>query len=288
MKPALTFLSCLMIMSISWAQPIAGKWYGKITQIEGGYSENYDFELNLTQGRKISGESYAYIPKTLSVKIGIRGFIDRDTIRLSESLYDIRERRVPPNWEACIKNLNLKYYKQGNDEFLKGVWNGISMEDGSDCLPGEIILSRSKAALNRLNTGSTIPEVLDSISRIIPEFTPTFLGTTIKNVKQIEVRNRNIQLQISDYEKVDGDIVSIYLNRALLASKQEISKKKIRLSVELNTSLSLNEIILFAENLGSIPPNTSRLTIIDGQTIHNLIIESDKQRTAAIYLKYIP
>lgn len=56
----------------------------------------------------------------------------------------------------------------------------------------------------------------------------------------------------------------------------------------MNPDIELNEIILFAENLGKIPPNTSQLIIIDGTNTYRLIIESDLQKSAAIYLKYKP
>lgn len=273
----------------SIAQNITGKWHGKITQKAGGFSELYDLELDLSHKRKISGESYAFIPSTLSVKIGLKGYIDGDSIRLSESLYDIRDEFMPASWIACIKNLNLKYYNQGGNEFLKGVWDGKSKDDDSPCLPGEIILSKSKQALNEFiaNDGFQRPYLVDTLP-YFPAFTPTFLSTEIKNLKEVEVHNRQVELRISDYMKVDNDIITIYFNREAIATKRTISKKQIRLTVSMDRNRDLNEIILFAENLGNIPPNTSQLLIIDGNTTHRLVIESDKQKTAAIYLKYKP
>jgi hypothetical protein len=68
--------------------------------------------------------------------------------------------------------------------------------------------------------------------------------------------------------------------------RQRISKKQIRLTLDMNPQIEVNELILFAENLGNIPPNTSQLLVIDGNITHRLIIESDKQKSAALYLKY--
>lgn len=289
MKASPILILFLLIQIQCIAQNITGKWYGKITQKAGGFSELYDLELHLSQKKNINGESYAFIPNTLSVRIGLRGYIDGDSIRLSESLYGIREEFMPLSWIACIKNLNLKYYKQGGSEFLKGVWNGKSKQDNSPCLPGEIILSKSKQALEEFiaNDGFQRPFLIEAI-KVLPEFTPQFLTTEIKKVKELEVHNRQIELRISDYMKVDNDIVSIYFNREAIASKKTISKKQIRLSINMDPNLELNEIILFAENLGKIPPNTSRLLIIDGTNEYQLVIESDLQKSAAIYLKYKP
>lgn len=290
-----TFCFLIIIVSLhstSIAQKVAGRWYGKITQQAGGFSELYDLELNLSQRKIISGESYAYIPDILFVRIGLTGYIDGDSIRLKEALYDIRDEVMPISWIACIKNMNLKYYKQGDDEYLKGVWDGTSKEDRSPCLPGQIILSRSKQALNQfiINDGFQRPYLTETpeIAKAVAQFTPEFLNTSIKKVKEIQVKNRQIELRISDYSRVDNDTVSIYLNRDMLASRQRISKKKIRLYINLDARTDLNEIILFAENLGRIPPNTSQLLVVDGATTHKVVIESDKQKSAALYLRYKP
>lgn len=289
MKACLFLIALVFLHNLNIAQDLSGIWYGKITQQEGGFSELYDLELNLSHKKNIRGESNAYIPNILSVKIGLKGYIDGDSIRLSESIFDIREEILPPSWIACIKNMNLKYYKQGGDEFLKGVWNGKSKQDTSDCLPGNIILSKSKHALEQfiVNDGFQRPYLVDTL-KPVPQFLPVFLTTDVRKVKEIEVRNKHIQLRISDYLNVDNDTVSIFLNRDNIAGHKRISKKPIRLDIDLDGRLDLNEIILYAENLGKIPPNTSQLLVIDGNNTHKLVIESDRQKSAAIYLKYKP
>jgi len=86
--------------------------------------------------------------------------------------------------------------------------------------------------------------------------------------------------------KPDNDTVSIYLNREILAKNIQISKRPALIKFQIDKLIVLHELLLYAENLGLVPPNTSELILIDGETRHRVMIVSDKQKTAAIYLRY--
>ena len=55
-------MKCILLIFLSFltqeilGQNISGKWYGKITQGPGGYSQLYDLEMNLTQKKNIWGD----------------------------------------------------------------------------------------------------------------------------------------------------------------------------------------------------------------------------------------
>lgn len=295
MKLLLYLLISCCCVPVALSQNISGKWYGKITQQPGGYSELYDFELNLTQKKNIWGDSYAYMKDSVEIRIGLSGFIDKDTIRLSESRDWIRVDRVPWNWVACIKNINVAYRKENNNEYLEGNWNGVSKERPyEDCIPGRVILSRTVEGLNQFlyeNRDSVItaqPTASVNSETTLPDFNTPFMETEAKKVTEIQVRNKHLRLQLIDYLKVDNDTVSVYLNRSVLAKNVWISKRATIINFSLDPRFELHELLLFAENLGEIPPNTSELLIIDGNESHRVMIVSDKQKTAAVYLKYKP
>ncbi|MFD2162578.1 hypothetical protein ACFSJU_09265 [Paradesertivirga mongoliensis] len=290
MKASLFLFSSLLLHSVCWGQNISGKWYGKIIQGPGELCQICNFELELSHRKKISGESYTFIKDTSDIRIGLFGFLLGDSIKLEESENYIYRSKRPPGWDICIKSFTLKYHKVGQDEFLLGRGTGVTLDD-SVCIPAQIVLSKTKTALNAyLHDPSAVQLAINSPPNlsVLPNFTPVFLNTSLKTVKEIEVRNRSLELRINDYMNVDNDTVSIYFNRDIVANKQRISKKQVRLNINLDSRLELNEIILFAENLGRIPPNTSQLLIVDGANTHRLMIESDKQKSAAIYLKYKP
>lgn len=294
MKTLLSLLFLTACFTSLTAQNISGRWIGKITQSPGGYSELYDFELDLTQKKNIWGDSYAYIEDSLYIRIGLSGYVDKDSIRLSESKEWIRQEKLPWNWILCVKNISLAYRKENNAEFMEGTWNGVSKDDASDpCIPGRVILSRTRSSLDQYleqNRDSVIVAEAETVTPDLPvfDFSEDFNNTKTNKVTEIVVHSPSLQLQINDYLKVDNDTVSIFLNRKYLAKNIRIAKRATIINFNIDERVELHEILLFAENLGKIPPNTSQLLVIDGQDTHRVMIESDKQKTAAIYLKYKP
>lgn len=295
MKTLLYLLLSFYFIPGAFSQNISGKWYGKITQQPGGYSQLYDFELELDHKRGIKGESYSYTKDSVEIRIGLSGYADKDTFRLSESRDWVRQDKVPWNWVACIKNINVAYRKENGNEYLEGRWDGISKDRPyEDCIPGRVILSRTVAGLNQflyenrdsVITADAIP-VANKEDKII-DFSTPFLETEAKKVTEIVVHNKELRLQLLDYLRVDNDTVSVYLNRNILAKNVWISKRATVINFRLDPSLEMHELLLYAENLGQVPPNTSELLIIDGRDIHRVMIVSDKQKTAAVYLKYKP
>jgi len=287
----------LVFISIqsSFGQNIQGKWVGKITQQPGGYSQLYDLELDLSQRKNIWGESYSFEGDSVQIRIGLSGYFEKDSIRLNESVGWIREDKVPYNWIACVKQFVLAFRREGSFEYLEGRWTGVSkVNPDSLCFPGKVILSRTHEGLNKFleehkDSVVVIEQVtIASISPPVLDFKSTFLNTEPKKITEIIVTHPELQIQLLDYMKVDNDTVSVYLNRNLLAKNIRIAKRPALLNFKLDTRIELHEILLYAENLGLVPPNTSEMILIDGGQRHRVMIVSDKEKTAAVYLRYKP
>jgi hypothetical protein len=292
-------MKCILLILLSFltqeilGQNMSGKWYGKITQGPGGYSQLYDLEMNLTQKKNIWGDSYAWMGKVVRIRIGFSGKMKGDSVKLYESLSWIREDLVPWDWVACIKTYELAYRIDEAYEYLEGTWNGFSKDDPNEvCIPGKVILSRSVEGLNkfleqRKDSGITVlAQNKVQAPPVIVDFNLGFLETEPKKITEILVHNTDLQIQLLDYMKPDNDTVSIYLNREILSKNIQISKRPALIKFQIDKRIVLHELLLYAENLGLVPPNTSELILIDGETRHRVMIVSDKQKTAAIYLRY--
>lgn len=96
-----------------------------------------------------------------------------------------------------------------------------------------------------------------------------------------KVKSNKITLEVWDNNKVDGDIISLKMNNAWILTNFLLAKEKHIIQVDLKKKE--NELMLFAENLGSIPPNTASVTINDGiQPPRTFILNSDMLKSEVI------
>jgi hypothetical protein len=103
--------------------------------------------------------------------------------------------------------------------------------------------------------------------------------------KIIDVENSTIQLEVYDNGTIDYDSVSLLLNGKLILPKTMLTHHSVKLTIQLDESLEFNELGMFAENLGLIPPNTAALIIRDGKKKYDVILNSDFNKNAIIKLK---
>ena len=78
--------------------------------------------------------------------------------------------------------------------------------------------------------------------------------------KVITVEAKILNLAVWDNERVDGDKISLSLNGKWILRNYEIVKEKHNFEIELIPG-QVNQLVFFAENLGTIPPNTSAINI---------------------------
>jgi hypothetical protein len=101
-------------------------------------------------------------------------------------------------------------------------------------------------------------------------------------VRKIETDAGEIRISIYDNGEIDGDTVSIYHNNALIRSHTGLSAKPISFTIGVNPSEPHHEVIMVAENLGSIPPNTSVMIITTSDNRYRVFISSNEQKNAKV------
>ena len=101
-------------------------------------------------------------------------------------------------------------------------------------------------------------------------------------VKKIETEPGEIKINLYDNGEIDGDTVSIYHNNKLVRSHLRLSQKPISITIGINASQPYHELIMVAENLGSIPPNTSVMIITTPANRYQVFISSSEQKNAKV------
>jgi hypothetical protein len=89
-----------------------------------------------------------------------------------------------------------------------------------------------------------------------------------------------------DGDTIDGDTISVYLDGKSLVSNKGLSTSPITLKLKMDTENPEHVLIMVAENLGRIPPNTSLMLIHDGDKRYQVSITSTEQKNAMVRFRY--
>ncbi len=98
-------------------------------------------------------------------------------------------------------------------------------------------------------------------------------------------KSDSLHLSLFDNGEVDGDTVSVLMNGKILFSKERLSTNAVRKTISIDPSLDSIQLVMYAENLGSIPPNTGLLVVKDGKDIYEIRFSGDLKKNAAIVFK---
>lgn len=102
----------------------------------------------------------------------------------------------------------------------------------------------------------------------------------------IKTRSDSVLVELYDNGVFDQDSVSVFFNKKLLAYKQVLqTNKPISFYVKLQHAPEKNELIMVADNLGLMPPNSALMIITDADRRRNEVyVTSDLQHNSVIYI----
>ncbi len=108
-----------------------------------------------------------------------------------------------------------------------------------------------------------------------------------KNIltKEIPVSGDSIELMFYDNAEVDGDSISLFLNNKLIFTHVRLSGNPHSIKIALTDLEAENDLVMVAENLGSIPPNTAYMLAVVGDKRYSAYLASTEEVSALIRLK---
>jgi hypothetical protein len=105
-------------------------------------------------------------------------------------------------------------------------------------------------------------------------------------LKTLTVNHNTIELRIYDDGAIDNDTVSVYYDNKIIVSKARLSDLPIIVKIQVEPSGHPHTLVMVAENLGEIPPNTSLLVVRDGEKRYEERIISTEQKNVMINFIY--
>lgn len=288
-------------MSSSFSQNVTGKWYGIGNVAIAGSTNSYLCEFIISQkGNRVTGEfNYFFRNGYFSNKIS--GTFDDGSRMLK------------------IKTIPVLYYR--NTDLALGV---DCLMDGEFILRiskvGTILLGNFSAGdlhkytcaplnikFNKLKKDEPTlkeriaqkPLLLEEDPEIVKRAPVEVPKTVIEIkaakevikrrtqvIKELEVTDDSVRIDLYDNAEYDHDSISLFYNDNLKVYKEELNTRKpISFYVQVDSIETNNKVVMFAENLGDIPPNAALMIVTDSQHRYEVSISSDYLKNGAVLLK---
>ncbi len=249
---------------------------------------------------------------------GILNYYFKNTYRslLVKGNYDAASRQlslydVPVSYYGSVKNFEvdcmmnmratLRVAQAGST--LQG--NFISLPENKYTCPDVSFNLKMNADISKVDSVlKAIREYKETYQVWKPEIPDTLVAVTVTPLKvvnyvtekefterenvvlnEIEVESDSLKISLYDNGEIDGDIISIFYNKQLILNSQKLTHKSIKINLLLDSLKTTNEISMFAENLGLIPPNTALMVIEDGKNRYEISLSSSLEKNATVRIK---
>jgi hypothetical protein len=101
----------------------------------------------------------------------------------------------------------------------------------------------------------------------------------------VEVVSRDLIISVWDHNRIDGDIVSLKVNKDYILTNYTLEAVKKQVPYRL-TGFNA-QLILYAHNLGEIPPNTAAIEIDDGTNKHVIKLKATLKQSESLVIQYV-
>ena len=114
---------------------------------------------------------------------------------------------------------------------------------------------------------------------------PSFEKRKIETIESVYYKSDSLEITLYDNGEVDGDTVSVFMNGKMIMNRVGLSTNAVKKTIYTQNTGDSIQIVMFAETLGSLPPNTGLLIVYDGQERYEIRFSGDMQRSSAIVFR---
>lgn len=298
-------LAAFLIISVNtWSQSVFGYWYGNANVKTSRSASNYLVELILQPEKGYVKGLLNYYFKNTYRSLQVKGNYNTATRQLSLYNIPLTYYGSPVDMEVdCIMNMQatLRVAKSGST--LAGSFT--SLPDYKHVCPAVSFDLGFNADISKKDSVlQAIREYKESYQVWRPSATDTLAPINIvqrkvinyvienqfkerENViaQEVVVDSDSLQVDFYDNGEIDGDSISVFFNKQLMAFNQKLSARSVHFDLVLNPAQEVNEVTMFADNLGAIPPNTALMLISDGKNRYEVRLASSLEKNATIRIK---
>ncbi len=133
---------------------------------------------------------------------------------------------------------------------------------------------------------TSMEEKKEIYSKTLIDKSPKLENRRKNIVKTIVIEQPTFRVDFYDNGEIDGDSITVFYNGKAVLTKKRLSDKPISLTLTLDKNVTENEVVMYAENLGTIPPNTALMIVTDGSKRYEVRMESDLGKSGSVVFKH--
>ena len=239
------------------------------------------FKLELTEKKGVvNGFSITNIGTKDETKSEITGlyFKTDNSFQLQETQILSTKSEAPLN-TFCYINMNLSFKGKFGTKRLEGTFIGKFSND-TECARGKVILMEEEKLKKKIDK---IEKKIEKNSlETVPDANLVQETKILKDGDDFTINweNDKLKLFIWDANKEDGDKIELKINNKIILADFETKSKRKEIQFKLQKGENIIEIK--ATNLGTSPPNTSRIELVDSKTKYPIITQLELGKTAII------
>ena len=189
----------------------------------------------------------------------------------------------PDEWDFVIEN----YTAGANDPYIIDSIAKLSMATVGITVPTRNLESTTIQPVleEAIQPDITVKPPMIADKKVPVPQTDTekkFTSRKKKLATVIPVVGDSVEIRFYDNAVIDGDSIAVFLNGNLVFEHVRLTYKPYTIKLAVNELLDDNELVMVAENLGSIPPNTSLMVVMMGDKRYEARVESTEETSALV------
>jgi hypothetical protein len=149
----------------------------------------------------------------------------------------------------------------------------VAKNETKKSTPAPTINNKQQIAISTPSIKSTLLPAADVLNR------------KIETIQSVYYKSDSLEITLYDNGEVDGDTVSVLMNGTIIMPNVGLSTNAVRKKISTANTGDSIQLIMYAETLGSLPPNTGLLIVYDGTERYEIRFSGDMQKSSAIVFR---
>ncbi|HLA53299.1 MAG TPA: hypothetical protein VK618_08335 [Flavitalea sp.] len=315
----LLFLFVATQLDRASGQTLTGSWYGRADVMMRGVASNYLTEFILKQkGNEVEG-LFGYYFKNSYQSFFVRGAYDKKSREVVIKDLPLIFYASSTDGIECPMQFRGTLMVSKVSSTLKGIFHPASKyrytcpqlrvnmvmdpnEKNQDSAM-RLATARTKfwqprpedyvitTATGVGSSAEAVPSDSNQPDKITKETTEALVSAFAQRTniyeKELEVIDDSIRVSFYDNGDIDDDTISVFMNEKPVLVKRGLTSRALNIYVGLDSTKAVNELSMFADNLGKFPPNTALMVIYDGRNRYELYLSASMKHNATIRLRKV-